>query len=59
MADEFKKIIIQWEKINRRIEELGLQIQPITDKIKEQKHEYYLLTKQKLRTALFAETLLN
>lgn len=39
MADEFKKLIIQWEKINRRIDELGLQIQPITDKIKEQKKE--------------------
>ena len=37
MADEFKKLIVQWEKINRRIEELGRQIQPITDRIKEEK----------------------
>ena len=37
MADEFKKLIIQWEKINRRVEELGRQIQPVTDKIKEEK----------------------
>jgi hypothetical protein len=37
MADEFKKIIIQWEKINRRIEELGRQIQPVMDRIKEEK----------------------
>ena len=37
MADEFKKLIIQWEKINRRIEEFGRQIQPITDRIKEEK----------------------
>ena len=37
MADEFKKLIIQWEKINRRVDEMGKQIQPITDKIKEQK----------------------
>jgi len=37
MADEFKKLIIQWEKINRRIEELGRQIQPVTDRIKEEK----------------------
>jgi len=37
MADEFKNLIIHWEKINRRIEELGRQIQPVTDKIKEQK----------------------
>ena len=39
MAEEFKKLLIQWEKINRRIEELGRQIQPMTDKIKEQKKE--------------------
>ena len=39
MADEFKKLIIQWEKINRRVDELGRQIQPVTDKIKEQKKE--------------------
>jgi hypothetical protein len=39
MADEFKKLIIQWEKINRRVDEMGKQIQPITDKIKEQKKE--------------------
>jgi len=39
MAEEFKKLIVQWEKINRRIEELGLQIKPVTDKIKEQKKE--------------------
>jgi len=37
MADEFKKLIIQWEKINRRVEELGRQIQPVTDRIKEEK----------------------
>ena len=37
MADEFKKLIVQWEKINRRVEELGQQIQPITDRIKEEK----------------------
>ena len=37
MADEFKKLIIQWEKINRRVEELGLQIQPVTDRIKQEK----------------------
>jgi hypothetical protein len=37
MADEFKKLIIQWEKINRRIEELGQQIQPVTNRIKEEK----------------------
>ena len=37
MADEFKKIIVQWEKINRRIEQLGRQIQPVTDQIKEEK----------------------
>ena len=37
MADEFKKLIVQWEKINRRIEELERQIQPITDRIKEEK----------------------
>ena len=37
MADEFKKLIIKWEKINRRIEELGRQIQPVTDRIKEEK----------------------
>jgi len=37
MADEFKKIIVQWEKINRRVEELGRQIQPVTDRIKEEK----------------------
>jgi hypothetical protein len=37
MADEFKKLIVQWEKINRRIEELGRQIQPVTDRIKDEK----------------------
>ena len=37
MAEEFKKLIIQWEKINRRVEELGRQIQPVTDRIKEEK----------------------
>lgn len=37
MADEFKKLIIQWEKINRRVEELGRQIQPVTDRIKQEK----------------------
>jgi predicted RNase H-like nuclease (RuvC/YqgF family) len=37
MVEEFKKLIIQWEKINRRVEELGRQIQPITDRIKEEK----------------------
>ena len=37
MADEFKKLIIQWEKINRRVEELGRQIQPVTDRIKDEK----------------------
>ena len=37
MEDEFKKLIIQWEKINRRVEELGRQIQPVTDRIKEEK----------------------
>jgi hypothetical protein len=37
MADEFKNLIIQWEKINRRVDELGRQIQPVTDRIKEQK----------------------
>jgi hypothetical protein len=37
MADEFKKLIVQWEKINRRVEELGRQIQPVTDRIKEEK----------------------
>jgi hypothetical protein len=37
MADEFKKLIVQWEKMNRRIEELGRQIQPFTDRIKEEK----------------------
>ena len=37
MADEFKKLIIQWEKINRRIDELGRQIQPVTDRIKDEK----------------------
>lgn len=37
MADEFKKLIIQWEKINRRVEELGRQIQSVTDRIKEEK----------------------
>ena len=37
MADEFKKIIVQWEKINRRVEQLGRQIQPVTDQIKEEK----------------------
>jgi hypothetical protein len=37
MADEFKKLIIQWEKINRRVEQLGRQIQPVTDQIKEEK----------------------
>lgn len=37
MADEFKKLIIQWEKINRRVEELGRQIQPVADRIKEEK----------------------
>ena len=37
MAEEFKKLIIQWEKINRRIDELGRQIQPVTDRIKEEK----------------------
>ena len=37
MAGEFKKLIIQWEKINRRVEELGRQIQPVTDRIKEEK----------------------
>ena len=39
MAEEFKKLIVQWEKINRRVEELGRQIKPVTDKIKEQKKE--------------------
>ena len=39
MAEEFKKLLIRWEKINRRVEELGRQIQPVTDKIKEQKKE--------------------
>jgi hypothetical protein len=37
MVDEFKKLIIQWEKINRRVEELGRQIQPVTDQIKQEK----------------------
>jgi hypothetical protein len=37
MAEEFKKLIIQWEKINRRVEELGRQIQPVTDRIKDEK----------------------
>ena len=37
MADEFKQLIIQWEKINRRVEELGRQIQPVTDRIKDEK----------------------
>jgi hypothetical protein len=37
MAEEFKKLIIQWEKINRRVEELGRQIQPVTDQIKDEK----------------------
>lgn len=37
MAEEFKKLIVQWEKINRRVEELGRQIQPVTDRIKEEK----------------------
>jgi hypothetical protein len=37
MAEEFKKLIIQWEKINRRIDELGRQVQPVTDRIKEEK----------------------
>lgn len=37
MAEEFKKLIIQWEKINRRVEELGRQIQPVTNRIKEEK----------------------
>jgi len=37
MADELKKLIVQWEKINRRVEELGRQIQPVTDRIKEEK----------------------
>ena len=37
MADEFKKLIIQWEKINRRVEELGRQIQPVTERIKDEK----------------------
>jgi hypothetical protein len=37
MTDEFKKLIIQWEKINRRVEELGRQIQPVTDRIKQEK----------------------
>lgn len=37
MAEEFKKLIVKWEKINRRVEELGLQIQPVTDRIKEEK----------------------
>jgi len=37
MAEEFKKLIIQWEKINRRVEELRRQIQPVTDRIKEEK----------------------
>lgn len=39
MAEEFKKLIVQWEKINRRVEELGRQIKPVMDKIKEQKKE--------------------
>ena len=39
MTEEFKKLIIQWEKINRRIEELGRQIQPVTERIKEYKKE--------------------
>jgi hypothetical protein len=39
MAEEFKKLIVQWEKINRRIEEFGRQIKPVTEKIKEQKKE--------------------
>jgi hypothetical protein len=39
MAEEFKKLIIQWEKINRRVEELGRQIQPHTDKINQHKKE--------------------
>ena len=39
MAEEFKKLIVQWEKINRRVEELERQIKPVTDKIKEQKKE--------------------
>ena len=37
MADEFKKIIVQLDKINSRIEQLGRQIQPVTDQIKEEK----------------------
>ena len=37
MAEEFKKLIVKWEKINRRVEELGRQIQPVTDRIKEEK----------------------
>jgi hypothetical protein len=37
MAEEFKKLIIQWEKINRRVEELGRQIQPVTCRIKDEK----------------------
>jgi len=37
MAQEFKKLIVQWEKINRRVEELGRQIQPVTDRIKDEK----------------------
>ena len=39
MVEEFKKLIIKWEKINRRVEELGRQIQPVTDRIKEEKKE--------------------
>ena len=39
MTEEFKKLIIQWEKINRKIEELGKQIQPVTERIKEYKKD--------------------
>ena len=37
MGEEFKKLIVQWEKINRRIEVLRQQIQPITDRMKDEK----------------------